>query len=277
MKRNSHTTSTKCQYQAAASKPKWWRLEKCLEFKRIKHTNKNDVPIITWKPWNPVARKKVVPYTESAIEKGASQYSKPWRAVKRTPRRIVIAKLNIDWEWFFSIRLWWVQVTVTPLLRRIIVFRSGTWNGLNGWAPKGGHISPISIEGARLLLKKAQKKEKKNKISDVIKRIIPQRMPFLTIDVWSPWWVDSRPTSRHHWMHVIESKNTPIRTKFILKVWNHLVTPVVIIRAAVPAASGHGLWSTRWNEWLLFTIIISGRWFLWRRELTEQRKRRIEL
>ncbi|OXA49317.1 Fatty acid desaturase 2 [Folsomia candida] len=41
-------------------------------------------------------------------------------------------------------------------------------------------------EGARLLWKNAQKNEKKNNTSDVINKIIPQRNPLATIEVWSP-------------------------------------------------------------------------------------------
>lgn len=39
--------------------------------------------------------------------------------------------------------------------------------------PAGGHMVPSSTAGVNLLWKKAQKKEKKNKTSEVIKRIIP--------------------------------------------------------------------------------------------------------
>lgn len=70
--KNSQTTSTKCQYQAAASKPKW-----CLEVKwycrcRTRHVSRNREPIITCRPWKPVATKKVEPYTLSAIVNGVS-------------------------------------------------------------------------------------------------------------------------------------------------------------------------------------------------------------
>lgn len=59
--KNNHTTSTKCQYQAAASKPTWCSTVKC-EHKSLKRqTNKNIVPINTWNPWNPVAIKNVEP------------------------------------------------------------------------------------------------------------------------------------------------------------------------------------------------------------------------
>jgi hypothetical protein len=40
------------------------------------------VPIITCRPWNPVAMKNVDPYLESAIVNDASMYSYAWRIVK---------------------------------------------------------------------------------------------------------------------------------------------------------------------------------------------------
>lgn len=49
---------------------------------RNKHTDRNDDPISTWAPWNPVATKNVDPYTLSAIENEASIYSPAWRIVK---------------------------------------------------------------------------------------------------------------------------------------------------------------------------------------------------
>ena len=51
----------------------------------------------------------------------------------------------------------------------------------------GGHIHPSSGVGARLLWKKDQKKAKKNSTSEAINRIIPQRSPLATLDVWNPW------------------------------------------------------------------------------------------
>lgn len=86
-----------------------------------------------------------------------------------------------------SIKAWWDQVTLTPEDSKIIVFISGTFHGLNASTPKGGHEHPSSILGERLLWKKAQKKEKKNITSDVIKSIIPQRRPISTISVCKPW------------------------------------------------------------------------------------------
>jgi hypothetical protein len=85
-----------------------------------------------------------------------------------------------------SIKAWWDQVTLTPEESKIIVFISGTFHGLNASTPKGGHEHPNSTLGERLLWKKAQKKEKKNITSDVIKSIIPQRRPLSTISVCKP-------------------------------------------------------------------------------------------
>lgn len=42
---------------------------------RIRQIKRNDDPIRTWAPWNPVATKNVDPYTLSAIENDASIYS----------------------------------------------------------------------------------------------------------------------------------------------------------------------------------------------------------
>jgi len=94
---------------------------------------------------------------------------------------------------------WWAQVTVTPEESSTIVFNSGIWKGLNGITPKGGHSSPISILGDKLLWKNAQKKDKKKKISETMNKIIPHFIPETTLKVWSPWKVLSRDTSRHHW------------------------------------------------------------------------------
>lgn len=80
--KNSHTISTKCQYQDAASNLKWWFFLKCPIFIRIKFNIKKIVPIRTCRPWKPVSTKKVVPYTESEIVKVEFMYSDIWRIVK---------------------------------------------------------------------------------------------------------------------------------------------------------------------------------------------------
>lgn len=61
MNRNSHTTSTKCQYHEAASNPKWCEAEKLIVISRLVEYIMKIVPITTCIPWNPVAMKNVVP------------------------------------------------------------------------------------------------------------------------------------------------------------------------------------------------------------------------
>lgn len=95
--------------------------------------------------------------------------------------------------------LWWAHVTVTPEASRMAVFSSGTSIGFRGLIPTGGHWPPSSGVGARLEWKKAQKKPRKKKASEVMNRAMPYRSPFCTVGVWWPWNVLSRIMSRHHW------------------------------------------------------------------------------
>jgi hypothetical protein len=53
------------------------------------------------------------------------------------------------------------------------VLTKGTSNGLKVSIPFGGQILPISIVGAILAAKNAQKKAKKNITSETINKIIP--------------------------------------------------------------------------------------------------------
>jgi len=115
------------------------------------------------------------------------------------PSMTVKNNLCKDWFKFEFMILWWVHVTVIPEDNKIIVLSNGISNGLKVLTPNGGQIRPISIVGDKLLWKKAQKKDIKNKTSEVINRIIPIFILFITIIVWSPWNVLSRVTSRHHW------------------------------------------------------------------------------
>jgi hypothetical protein len=53
------------------------------------------------------------------------------------------------------------------------VFNKGISIGLKQSMPLGGHIEPISIVGANAAAKNAQKKAKKNIISETINNNIP--------------------------------------------------------------------------------------------------------
>ena len=56
---------------------------------RSRHVVRNVVPMITCSPWNPVAKKNVDPYAESAIVNAASKYSYACSAVKCNPNNTV--------------------------------------------------------------------------------------------------------------------------------------------------------------------------------------------
>lgn len=72
---------------------------------------------------------------------------------------------------------------MTPDANSTAVFRRGMENGLIGVIPAGGQLHPSSGEGASLLWKNAQKKAKKNRTSEAINKIIPQRKPLATFKV----------------------------------------------------------------------------------------------
>jgi len=61
----------------------------------------------------------------------------------------------------------------------------------------GGQSSPNSTSEEFETLTKVQKKDKKNIISEIIKKSIPNLRPTLTEKQWSPNILDSRSTSRH--------------------------------------------------------------------------------
>lgn len=138
------------------------------------------MPIITCNPWNPVATKKVLPYTLSAMVKGASQYSNIWRPVNQIPRRIVTSRAFHASFPLPSRKLWWDQVREAPEDRRIAVLSSGTPHGWMGVMPVGGQVIPISAVGDKALWKNAQKNEKKNMISERMNRIKPILSPRTT-------------------------------------------------------------------------------------------------
>lgn len=83
--------------------------------------------------------------------------------------------------------MWWDHVIVAPDESSTAVFSRGTSIGLSGVIPVGGHSAPNSGVGTRLTWYSAQKKPRKKKTSDVMKRIIPYRMFFWTPFVWCPW------------------------------------------------------------------------------------------
>jgi len=93
-------------------------------------TKRNRDPIMTCSPWNPVAIKNVEPKEESAIQKGASMYSKPWKNVNTIPSIIVNLSLVFALSKFFFNISWWDHVIETPDESNRIVFKKGTLIGL---------------------------------------------------------------------------------------------------------------------------------------------------
>ena len=171
------------------------------------------------KSWNvflkPVAIKKVEPWTKSEIVNEAWQYSYTWKPVKKIAKNIVAKRLWFDIDFSPTIIALWQTVTVAPDVSRIKVFNKGTSHGLKVSIPKGGQTPPISIAGAILEWKKAQKKAKKNITSETINKTIPIRKPYSTGFVCWPSKVPSRTTSRHH-VNIIKTKK--LKLKLIKKL-----------------------------------------------------------
>jgi len=76
--------------------------------------------------------------------------------------------------------LWCDQVTLTPLLNKIIVLRKGTPKGSTKTIPTGDHLQPRSSTGVKALSKKVQKIEKKNINSLKINKTKPYLKPTIT-------------------------------------------------------------------------------------------------
>jgi hypothetical protein len=89
----------------------------------------------------------------------------------------------------------WAYVIVTPEDNKRTVFNNGKLHGSISCKPLGGHTEPISIDIDNVQWKNAQKKEKKNIISDKMNKTIPNEIPKRTLKVWCPWYVDSTITS----------------------------------------------------------------------------------
>lgn len=130
--------------------------------------------------------KNVEPYTLSANLNEVSIYSIPCKYVKYPPNVTVIVKPITKSLFELFSKAWWANVTVTPDANNTAVFSRGIENGFRGQIPVGGQAQPISILGARLLWKNAQKNALKNMISEVINRIIPHSNPCCTLSVCIP-------------------------------------------------------------------------------------------
>lgn len=155
-----------------------------------------------------------------------------------------------------DISAWCAQVTVTPELNKIRVFKNGTSKALNGRIPRGGHIPPISTAGASLLWKKAQKNLKKKNASDVINKAIPQRNPNSTIEAWDPWNDPSKEMSFHQENAIKIRDKTLNNAAETISSENHCVKPRVKFNAAKADIIGQGDSFTRWYGWRIRLEIV---------------------
>ena len=128
-----HTTSTKCQYQIVTFT---CTLSRDL-FERISQLNNILLPTRTWKPWNPVVTKKILPNTESARLYLSSKYSKVCTPRKLNPHASV--RISHTFQCLFIPSKWCATVTLIPEVRSSNVFSRGMPQGLQVTTPIGGH------------------------------------------------------------------------------------------------------------------------------------------
>lgn len=108
------------------------------------------------------------------MEKEAATYSEIWTNRKTTPSERVRAKgrnMFLKWRTFL-----WAHVTLTPDLRRITVFNSGTPNPSITEIPTWGQVPPTSKVGIKEKVKNPQKKEAKNATSERINKMKAKRI-----------------------------------------------------------------------------------------------------
>jgi len=146
-------------------------------------------------------------------------------------------------------------VIVSPDEIKMIEFNNGMLYGLNCSIDNGGQFIPISILGVIDLWKYVQKNATKNNNSEMINRIILIFVNFVTVNVWNPWNVLSRITSRHHWNRQrINVISLIINGIFIFKYINKVVLIIIFI-ILIDVIIGQGLNVTIWNGWFEFIII----------------------
>lgn len=101
-------------------------------------------PNKTWNPWNPVAKKKILPYPLLIKVYVASIYSWNWINKKYTPNTKVNNKVTTLINQLLLKIEKWDQVINTPEDNKIIVFNKGILKGLILWIPLGGQTPPNS-------------------------------------------------------------------------------------------------------------------------------------
>jgi len=181
------------------------------------------------------------------MQKEDKWYSRPCNRVKNTPRNTVRPRERKQVRVEQEIREEWDQVTVAPEESRTTVFNKGTWKAFKEFRPRGGQQEPNSTLGDNEQCRYAQKKPKKKKISETIKRPIPSRKPNWTRIVWNPWWVDSRITFDHQKRQVTKIINKPRVNKSVPRLDQDSTRPNTKNKAEIEANNGQGEGDTRWK------------------------------
>jgi len=181
--------------------------------------------------------------------KGALKYSKIWSAVKKAAKIIVKNRLNIAGFLNPATIALWDQVTVAPDKSSINVLTKGTSHGDKTSIPFGGYIPPISWAGDKLEWKKAQKKAKKNIISDAINRSIPHLIPICTEAVCCPSKVASLIISLHQTNIIYKTVICPVKKQIKPPEywWTYNAKPIAIEKTPIEHIKAHGDGSTKWN------------------------------
>jgi len=106
---------------------RWWFLDSFIPILHFNAKSRKIEPTRTCIPWNPVVTKNLLPKALSLVVNLASLYSNNWQEVNINPNKIVNT-IEVK-TLLLLISLWCAKVTLTPLLSKIIVFKSGSWNG----------------------------------------------------------------------------------------------------------------------------------------------------
>jgi len=188
------------------------------------------------------------------MQKELIWYSKHCSRVKKTPSKTVRNKDNKQEPFAPYIKEEWDQVTVAPDVSSTTVFNSGTWKADKDWRPRGGQHEPSSTLGEREQCRYAQKKPKKKKISETIKRHIPSRNPNCTRKVWNPKVVDSRITLDHQNRQVTKIIKTPRASKSRPRWDQDSTRPQTKNKAENEPTNGQGEGVTRWKGCLVMLV-----------------------
>lgn len=196
---------------------------------------------MTWIPWNPVSKKKIVPNLLSDIEKNELLYSSYCSNENNNPSETVNIFIKINIFFFFKIIILWATVTVTPDVNKTSVFKTGVLVESNIFTIKGGQLAPISISGTKLKCWYAQNIEKKNKISDEINNTMDVLKEFSKVSILVPSLFISLFIVIHQLIEMIEIIVNLIMV--LIKFWyfSKVTTDIARFRTPKDVSIGHGL------------------------------------